>query len=297
MYAELRPTHKEPGKSQARNATESYEAAVAECLAHVAQIEKECHHINEKFTDQDFDIEYDWDNCLEGLTSTKSETSDNNGPSDRELGDALSTVLSSGFVPNDVGVSLRLYAQKLKPKSRRGPSTCHRVDWIFDKPRFSIDGLSTTDVRQGSHGDCWWVSAVATLCSLPDMMDKICVAQNPECGVYGFVFFRDGEWISTVVDDNLFLKYGDYDEECGDVYDSSGEKEREWKQTWQTGSKSLYYAQCADQNETWLPLLEKAYAKVHGDYAAIQSGNSGEGRWLDSNFQDSLSQCVQESKI
>lgn len=30
-------------------------------------------------------------------------------------------------------------------------------------------------------------------------MDKICVARDEECGVYGFVFFRDGEWISTVV--------------------------------------------------------------------------------------------------
>ena len=26
------------------------------------------------------------------------------------------------------------------------------------------------------------------------------MARDEECGVYGFVFFRDGEWISTVVD-------------------------------------------------------------------------------------------------
>lgn len=40
----------------------------------------------------------------------------------------------------------------------------------------------------------------------------------------------------------------------------------------QTGSKALYFAQCRDQNETWLPLLEKAYAKAHGDYGAIEGG-------------------------
>jgi hypothetical protein len=33
---------------------------------------------------------------------------------------------------------------------------------------------------------------------------------------------------------------------------------------------------CSDPNETWQPLVKKLYAKVHGDYDAIQGGNSGE---------------------
>lgn len=45
----------------------------------------------------------------------------------------------------------------------------------------------------------------------------------------------------------------------------------------QTGSRALYFAQCSDPNETWLPLLEKAFAKAHGDYAALESGFVGEG--------------------
>lgn len=45
----------------------------------------------------------------------------------------------------------------------------------------------------------------------------------------------------------------------------------------QIGSTALYFAQCSDPNETWLPLLEKAYAKAHGDYAAINGGFVGEG--------------------
>ena len=106
-------------------------------------------------------------------------------------------------------------------------------------------------------------------------MDKVCVARDEECGVYGFVFHRDGDWISTVVDDNLFLRSRDFDF-YGDTYDSTGKRAREHRKQNQTGSEALYFARCADPNETWLPLLEKAYAKIHGDYEAISGGWSGE---------------------
>ena len=102
-------------------------------------------------------------------------------------------------------------------------------------------------------------------------MDRICVERDEECGVYGFVFYRDGEWIWTVVDDNLYLRYSDFDA-FGDDYDPTGVKEKKYKKNNQTGSDALFFASCAEQNETWLPLLEKAYAKVHGDYEAISGG-------------------------
>lgn len=61
------------------------------------------------------------------------------------------------------------------------------------------------------------------------------------------------------------------------MYDPSGKKAKKWKEHNQTGSEALFYASCEDSNETWLPLLEKAYAKVHGDFAAIEYGWAGEG--------------------
>lgn len=53
--------------------------------------------------------------------------------------------------------------------------------------------------------------------------------------------------------------------------------ETHYRDTYQTGSKALFFAQCKDQNETWVPLIEKAYAKAHGDFASLSGGWIGEG--------------------
>ena len=51
---------------------------------------------------------------------------------------------------------------------------------------------------------------------------------------------------------------------------------QEWyHMMYQTGSGALYFSQCRDTDETWLPLFEKAYAKAHGDYDALRWGYPG----------------------
>ena len=111
----------------------------------------------------------------------------------------------------------------------------------------------------------------------------MCVARDEVIGVYGFVFHRDGEWFHTLVDDKLYVVAPDWHEALWDqkktfaeIYNSR-DGERKFRDALQKGSAALYFAKCRENNETWLPLLEKAYAKAHGDYSALDGGWTDEG--------------------
>lgn len=267
LYATLLPpVLPRDGAHSSRNAAESYEAAARACRDQVRRIVRECNRTNEKFTDPDFDIESDWaKNCLNGLIRGESAGETPATEAEGAAGGPRRSEVAGFRGTRAVGDSSEYYA----------PGSIHRLDWIFESPQFTVDGFSSSDIKQGQNGDCWWLAAVATIAHRRELMDKVCVVRDEEVGVYGFVFYRDGEWIPTVVDDTLYLSSPDFDF-FGDWYDSTQKRSREWRKRHQTGSEALYFAQCEDANETWLPLLEKAYAKVHGDYEAISGGFPGE---------------------
>lgn len=234
-----------------RPAHASYEEARDACRAKVEKIKSDCRRLNQKYRDPHFDIEEDF----------------------RRLGD------DTPFSDCLMGLLDDPAKNKLRPQSVK------RVEDIFEKPQFFVDGATASDVRQGREGDCWFMSAVATLSNKKGLIDKVCVARDEAVGVYGFVFHRDGEWISTVIDDKLYLTNENFHEgtlareRWLELYSGPNNiiAEREYIKTMQTGSRALYFAQCSDQNETWLPLLEKAYAKAHGDFSALDNGFVGEG--------------------
>ena len=92
-------------------------------------------------------------------------------------------------------------------------------------------------------------------------------------------YTTDGEWVISIIDDKLYLKSPDWDSPSVQRHlleqIDREDVESEYRKTYQTGSEALFFAHCKDQNETWLPLLEKAYAKAHGDYAALAGGWTG----------------------
>ena len=53
-----------------------------------------------------------------------------------------------------------------------------RVTEIFDAPKFFPEGgpITSNGIRQGSLGDCYFLSALATVSCIPDLIEKICVA-------------------------------------------------------------------------------------------------------------------------
>ena len=303
LYASLLPDQHHPHPAKPRNAADSYENAVAAVKERVAHIVRECRRTNEKFTDPDFDIRRSRYDCLFSLGFDPSGGSSGGGGGGgggpaAAIAAALSTLqnagpLEDGSVTMRVGNLRRLLLsvggagggggggsdglEERVEDSVPNPACAHRVGWVFTDPHFVLDGYSSSDIRQGASGDCWWLSAVATVCHRSDLMGRVCVARDEACGVYGFVFCRDGEWVPVVVDDYLFLAAPDFAATGGGRYDPSSAKARKYRQQKQQGSEALYFSACADENETWLPLLEKAYAKVHGDYNAIWGGWVGEG--------------------
>ncbi|KAJ7113932.1 hypothetical protein C8R44DRAFT_795970 [Mycena epipterygia] len=156
------------------------------------------------------------------------------------------------------------------------PSDVQRVTDIFENPSFFIDGASSSDIVQGAIGDCWFVSALATMATMPGLVEKFCVARDEQIGVYGFVFFRDMRWVSIIIDDLLYTSIPKYEELSGaekQLYHNDKDK---YNASARKGTKTLYFARSGTEGETWVPLIEKAYAKLHGDYASLSGGEACE---------------------
>lgn len=158
LYANLLPPKKKPGTTKGKNAAESYEAAAAECRARVKRIVRECHRINVKYTDPDFNIEDLWDkNCLQGLKywySDKPTPTGGSSVSPDSLGDAIKTLVrSEAILANAVSLDLvaasKVFNTDMVVDDGPNPGSVHRVDWIFDEPKFEIDGFDSSDVVQG----------------------------------------------------------------------------------------------------------------------------------------------------
>ena len=154
---------------------------------------------------------------------------------------------------------------------------------------------------QGLIGNCWFVAAVASVAGKSECLERLCVEYDQDVGVYGFCFHRgqwlrtaciflpitdcypsDGQWIWSIVDDTLCLQRHEGQHHYLVTLKKDEEKRshdlaEEARRLVFKGSDALFFGKCRNANETWFPLLEKAYAKAHLSYRSLVAGHVSEG--------------------
>ncbi|KAF2887688.1 hypothetical protein ILUMI_18484, partial [Ignelater luminosus] len=112
--------------------------------------------------------------------------------------------------------------------------------WVLFRRR-----LKPTDIIQGAVGNCWLIAALSSLALHHQHLIRRLFITSEVCeeGAYQIRLFKDREWTSIMVDDRI---------PC----DEDG---------------CPYYAKVLE-NQMWVPLIEKAIAKLYGCYQALTAG-------------------------
>ena len=125
-----------------------------------------------------------------------------------------------------------------------------RVEDILNSKNYQVfeDGISPDDILQGSIGDCYFLSAIGSLCKFSHYIDKLFFTkEKTKEHLYGVFIYLNGSWKLVLIDD--FLPY--------------------------TGNRFKKFAfSSSGGKELWVAFLEKAWAKINGSYAKIGCGGS-----------------------
>ena len=119
-----------------------------------------------------------------------------------------------------------------------------------------IEGTAEAgEVEQGELGDCYLLGAMSSVANLKDEsgashIRKLLKSSDADLqlGFATFLLYKFGAWVEVTVDTWLPCK--------------------------SDADRALIFAQNAKEpNELWVSLLEKAYAKLHGSYEALDGGS------------------------
>ena len=112
---------------------------------------------------------------------------------------------------------------------------------------WGVKGITPTlAAQQGKLGDNWFLAESAAVAEQPDFVRDIFVIQKfNDAGIFAFKFYLKGQVFIQTIDDRV------------PVLDNN----------------TPINARQSPQGAWWLVLLEKAYAKLNGNYANLDGGN------------------------
>ncbi|KFW81449.1 Calpain-10, partial [Manacus vitellinus] len=131
----------------------------------------------------------------------------------------------------------------------RGEISWLRPKDICSSPRLFSNNVQDVQVKQGILGDCWFLCACVALQKSKYLLNKVIPPGQPSWtdesyqGCFTCRVWQFGHWVEVTIDDRLPCLGG-----------------------------KLCFSQCQTEDLFWLPLLEKAYAKVHGSYEQLWAG-------------------------
>lgn len=102
---------------------------------------------------------------------------------------------------------------------------------------------------KGAIGDCYFLAALAICATREELINDLIVEDCADQGIYGVKFYYEGRWVTVIVDD-LFP-----------CVESGGQ----WLPL---------FCKWKGEKETWAMVAEKAWAKLHGSYEAIDGGRT-----------------------
>ena len=109
---------------------------------------------------------------------------------------------------------------------------------FMHSPQLYVGGIDPNDINQGALGNCWFLASIASVSENPALIKRIFITKEyNKKGLYQLRICKNGEWVKVTVDDYIPCYYGGGPMFCR-----------------------------ATGDELWVLLLEKAYAKLHGNY-------------------------------
>ncbi|RLN15213.1 hypothetical protein BBJ28_00012554 [Nothophytophthora sp. Chile5] len=188
--------------------------------------------------------------------------------------------IESGYscVPGDFGRSLQ-YQDREFPADATSLAGCTREQEVAPQWKVSSainvaaglfdGGTDPDDVRVGRLDDAWLLSALSILAAsggvddgkVDPLIDRLFVTkQTSLTGAYALRLFQNCQWETVIVDDFF------------PVVDDSIERETSAADVEVSVSAGAAFAHSRDFEELWVPLVEKAFAKYYGGYAALERG-------------------------